>query len=135
ALGMTTFWASDFIDPRPDYNNFGLPQNLTTKIPRRTRILWPQPGETGRLEAMQFVGLTGRDLSARAQPPNLGILSVSYPVRDIASAAAALQAKDVKPAYALRAFNWPPYGNVKMFAVQSPDGALINLFEHKRQAR
>jgi len=130
-LGMTTFWASDFVDPEPAYNNFGLPQNLTTQIPRRTRILWPRPGETGRLEAMEIVGLKGRDLSDRATPPNLGILSVSYPVEDAAQSLAAIENAGAKPVYGLRSFSWAPYGKVRMFTVQSPGGALINIFERQ----
>jgi hypothetical protein len=134
-LGMESFWASDFIDPKPDYNNFGLPQNLTIEIPRRTRILWPRPGETGRLEIMEFVGLDGRDLAQRAAPPNLGILSVSYPVNNAQRAYDRVVRAGALPKYKLKTFQWPPYGRVQMFTLQSPDGALINVFERPEVPR
>lgn len=134
-LGMTTFWDADFIDPRPDYNNFGLPQNLTIETPRRTRILWPRPGETGRLEIMEFVGLDGRNLADRAAPPNLGILSVSYPVQNAQRAYNGVVSAGSLPKYKLKTFDWPPYGRVQMFTLQSPDGALIDVFERLETPR
>lgn len=128
-LGLKSFWDADFIDPAPGYNNFGLPQNLTTSIPRRTRILWPQPGETGRLETMEFVGLSGRNLSRRAEYPNLGIIAVSYPVDQVMQAFDQVIASGALPKYKLNTFDWPPYGRVQSFSLQSPDGAIIDIFE------
>lgn len=128
-LGFKSWYSEDFIDPRPAYNNFGLPQNLTIEIPRRTRILWPQPAETGRLEIMEFVGLKGRDLSNRADVPNIGILSVSYPVNNAALAYDMFQDAAGLPKYKLEQFDWLPYGRVRMFTAQAPDGALVDVFE------
>lgn len=128
-LGMTAFWSDDYLDPFPVYNNFGIPKNLTTQIPRRTRILWPQPAETGRLEIMEFVGLEGRSFAIRAVPPNLGILSVSYPVLNAKLAFDLFLDTGGLPQYSLRTFTLAPYGEVRMFTVKSPDGALINVFE------
>ncbi|MEO0410645.1 MAG: hypothetical protein AAF221_02235 [Pseudomonadota bacterium] len=128
-LGMTAFWSDDFLDPLPVYNNFGLPTNMSTQTPRRTRILWPQPGETGRLEIMEFVGLDGRHFGARAVPPNLGILSVSYPVLNAKLAFNLFLDSGGLPQYALRTFTLAPYGDVRMFTAKSPDGALVNVFE------
>lgn len=127
-LGMEHFWAGDFIDPVAGPNNFGLPQNLTTEIARRTRILQPQPGESGRLELMQFVGLDGRDLSDRAQPPNLGILSIRYPVPDLDAALEKIQAAGGEAWRGPATLNLPPYGPVRMLAVRAPDGAIVELF-------
>lgn len=128
-LGMTTFWDADFLDPKPAYNNFGLPQNMTIETPRRTRILWPKPGETGRLEIMEFVGLEGRDLADRAALPNLGIISVSYPVKNAQRAYDSVVSAGSLPKYKLKTFMLPPYGRVQMFTLQSPDGALIDVYE------
>lgn len=133
-LGLRSFWDADFIDPEPGYNNFGLPQNLTIEIPRRTRILWPQPGETGRLETMEFVGLRGRNLAERAEYPNLGIISVSYPVDDVGRAFDQIIASGALPKYKLSIFDWPPYGKVRTFSLQSPDGAIIDVFERLESA-
>ncbi|MEM9288017.1 MAG: hypothetical protein AAGA36_06745 [Pseudomonadota bacterium] len=133
-LGFKAFYSDDFIDPVPSYNNFGLPQNLTTEIPRRTRILWPKPGETGRLELMEFVGLEGRNFRRRAAPPNIGILSVSYPVLDADLAFDLFRDAGGLPKYALRTFELQPYGTVAMFTAEAPDGALVNVFEVLEEA-
>lgn len=127
-LGMSHFWAGDFVDPVAGPNNFGLPQNLTTEIPRRTRILQPRPGETGRLELMQFVGLDGRDLSDRARPPNLGILSVRYPVEDVDAALARIEAAGGTAWRGPVDLELAPYGSVRVVAVRAPDGAIVELF-------
>jgi len=127
-LGMDYFWADDFLDPEPGPNNFGLPQNLTTEIPRRTRILSAVEGETGRLELMQFVGLDGRDLSDRAAPPNLGILSVRYEVADADAAYARFTARGGQAWRAPATVTVLPYGRLRMFAVRAPDGAIVELW-------
>ncbi|MFW5816856.1 MAG: CpcT/CpeT family chromophore lyase, partial [Wenzhouxiangella sp.] len=127
-LGMAHFWAGDYLDPEPGPNNFGLPHNLTTEIPRRTRILQPKAGETGRLELMQFAGLDGRDLSERARPPNLGIVSVRYPVADAEAALVQVRAAGGEAWRGPATINLPPYGRVRVFAVRAPDGAIVELF-------
>ena len=127
-LGMRYFWAGDYLDPAPGPNNFGLPQNLTTEIPRRTRILEPRPGETGRLELMQFVGLDGRDLADRAQPPNLGILSVRYPVDDADLALKQIESAGGEAWRGPAIVKLPPYGQVRLFAVRAPNGAIVEIF-------
>ncbi len=130
-LGMSPFWTGDFLDPEPGPNNFGLPQNLTTEIPRRTRILSAVPGETGRLELMEFVGLAGRDLAARAAPPNLGILSVRYEVSDAEDAYARFIAAGGEAWREPASFMLAPYGEIRTFAVRAPDGAIVELWSHQ----
>jgi catechol 2,3-dioxygenase-like lactoylglutathione lyase family enzyme len=127
-LGMTHFWADDFLDPAPGPNNFGLPQNLTTEIPRRTRILTSVPGETGRLELMQFAGLDGRNLAERAAPPNLGILSVRFEVGDADAAHARFSAAGGQAWRAPATVMLPPYGEIRVFAVRAPDGAIVEIW-------
>ncbi|NNM00396.1 MAG: VOC family protein [Gammaproteobacteria bacterium] len=128
-LGFEVFWRGDYLDPAAGPNNFGIPQNLVTEIPRRTAIMYPVAGETGRVEVMQFKGLDGRDVSARALPPNLGILSLRFPVSDLRARRGAIKAGGVGAYFRPARLPLPPYGNVEMFAVRSPDGALIEFFE------
>ena len=127
-LGMEYFWSGDYLDPEPGPNNFGLPQNLTTEIPRRTRILQPRQGETGRLELMQFVGLDGRDLSDRARPPNLGIISVRYPVDDVEVALERVEQAGGAAWRGPAKVKLPPYGTLRMVAVRSPNGTIVEIF-------
>ena len=128
-LGMTHFWSGDFLDPAPGPNNFGLPQNLVTEIPRRTRILEADPGsEIGRLELMQFAGLDGRDLSARADAPNLGILAVRYEVADIRALPARLADRGIDTLRGPHDVEIEAIGETTMVTVQAPDGALVQLY-------
>ncbi len=128
-LGFKVFWQGDYLDPAPTMNNFGLPQNYVTEVPRRTGILYPVPGETGRVEVMQFAGFDGRDLGARAVPPNLGILAVRYPVSDLDARLAAIAAAGWPLAYPASTIELPPYGRVRIAGVRAPDGALISFYQ------
>jgi len=128
-LGFETFWEGDYLDPAPAMNNFGIPRNYVTRIPRRTGILYPVPGETGRVEVMELAGFEGRDLAARAKPPNLGILAVRYPVPDLDARLAAIRAADWPIAYPPSRVTLAPWGEVRIAGVRSPDGALVAFFE------
>lgn len=128
ALGFTAAFDADYVDPQPQSSNFSLPRNLTTTIVRRAAALSPGTGETGRVEIMQFVGLDGKDASAVASPPNLGILSVRYPVTDVKAFARDLAAKGVTPAYAASAIRVGGLGRVDAVAVRDPDGNLTEFY-------
>lgn len=128
-LGMPHFWSGDYLDPEPGPNNFGLPQNLVTEAPRRTRILEGDPGsEIGRLEVMQFAGLDGRDLSDRADAPNLGILAVRYRVDDLDTARARLDGRGIEPLRGPDPVEATELGDTRMLTLRSPDGALVQIY-------
>lgn len=129
SLGFQSVFDADYRDPAPGPNNFSIPQNLTPDIVRRAAALQPLAGETGRVEVMQFVGFTGRDESAHAAPPNLGILSVRYPVQDLQAYRARLAARNVPIVYAARAVAVGGLGPVDMIAVRDPDGSITEFYE------
>ena len=128
-LGFSPFWAGDYIDPQEVDTNFALPDNLSDEIPRRTAILQQRPGEDGRIELMEFVGLSGQDFSARAEPPNLGILGVRLPVDDLDEALLRLSAIGFAPAAGPGVRTMSPYGEIRWAAVRSPSGIIIELME------
>lgn len=128
-LGFSPFWAGDYIDPEEVDTNHGLPDNLSDDIPRRTAILQQRPGEDGRIELMQFVGLSGQDFSARARPPNLGILGVRLPVEDLDAALAQLAEIGAAPAAGPGERTLSPYGEIRWAAVRSPSGVTVELME------
>lgn len=130
-LGFSPFWAGDYIDPAEVDTNHGLPDNLSDDIPRRTAILHQRPGEDGRIELMQFVGLSGQDFSDRAQPPNLGILGVRLPVEDLDATLDRLSGIGFEASAGPRQGRLDPYGAVRWAAVQSPSGIMIELFEQR----
>ncbi len=126
-LGFSPFWEGDYIDAAPADTNFAMPDNLADEIPRRTAILQQRPGEDGRVELMEFVGLDGADFSGRAVAPNLGILSVRLPVDDVEIALAGAIAHGGAPYCAPAAMTLAPYGAVRHACVRSPAGIIVEL--------
>jgi catechol 2,3-dioxygenase-like lactoylglutathione lyase family enzyme len=116
-LGFKPVFDSDYVDPAPTPNNFSLPQNLTPTVIRRASALQPVEGETGRVEVMQFVGLSGRDFSDRARAPNLGILSLRYPT-GLASAQAGATVVESGG-----------LGRIALTKRTDPDGNLTEFYE------
>lgn len=119
-LGFGVLFDAPFIDPEARSNNFSVPANLATTLVRRAAVAQPVlPGETGRVEVMQFEGFEGRDFSAYASPPNLGIISVRYPARNFEAYREHLEGKGVKTVYSSAA----------RFAVRDPDGNLTEFYD------
>lgn len=129
ALGFTPVFDADVVDPKPGPNNFSIPQNLVTSIVRRASALQPVPGETGRVEVMQFVGFVGKDVSDRAQPPNLGILSVRYPATSLAAVRRKIGEAGIVPAYQAQGVQVGGLGRVDLLAVRDPDGSITEFYE------
>lgn len=127
-LGFAMQFDADYLDPAPQVTNFSVPINYSTKIPRRAAVVYPVPGETGRIELMQFVGFEGRDFSAHASPPNLGILSVRYPVQGLAAYRATVEGRGVSIAYSASNVAVGGLGRVDLFAVRDPDGNLTEFY-------
>ena len=129
-LGFKVLFDAPFTDPEPRSNNFSVPAHLATQIVRRAAVAQPiLPGETGRIEVMQFVGFDGRDFSAHASPPNFGILSVRYPVRDLSAYLERLDEVGVKTAYRGAAVRLGETGAVEIAAVRDPDGNLTEFYD------
>ena len=86
------------------------------------------PGETGRVEVMEMQGFTGTDQSAHASPPNLGLLLLRFPVRDLASYRRAVEARGTTIAYVAQGVRIAGLGTVDLFAVRDPDGNLTEFY-------
>jgi len=128
-LGFDVLFDSDREPPDPAYSNFGIPHNLTPEIVRAAAALQPKlPSETGRVEVMQITGFTGHDHSSRASLPNLGIVSVRYPVRDFVAYRASLTAKGIAFAQEAQDVVIKGIGTVDLFAVRDPDGNLTEFY-------
>ena len=114
---------------QPAFSNLSIPLNYTPEIVRAAAALQPSlPGETGRVEVMQITGFTGRDHSANASLPNLGIISVRYPVGDFDEYQSTLKAKGIAFAYEARDVAITGLGTVDLFAVRDPDGNLTEFY-------
>jgi len=127
-LGFQALFDATSEPDEPAYSNFGIPYNLTPETVRAATATYPVPGETGRIEVMQITGFTGRDHAERASPPNLGHLTVRYPVRDLAAYRAMLNERGLEFEYAASDVAIAGLGNVELFAVRDPDGNLTEFY-------
>ncbi|MEP2734839.1 MAG: VOC family protein [Erythrobacter sp.] len=129
-LGLKVLFDAPFTDPEPRANNFSVPANLATTLVRRAAVAQPKlPGETGRIELMQFEGFDGRDFSQYASPPNLGIISVRYPVKDLATYRKQLEQLGVEIAYETQSLAIAAGKPAPAFAVRDPDGNLTEFYD------
>ncbi|HKL64158.1 MAG TPA: hypothetical protein VJ883_12360, partial [Woeseiaceae bacterium] len=60
---------------------------------------------------------------------NLGILAVRFPVDDVESTLATIQARGWTIAAPIRTLSLEPRGTVRLFDVKTPDGAIIQFFD------
>jgi catechol 2,3-dioxygenase-like lactoylglutathione lyase family enzyme len=129
-LGFHTFYkGKPYLATEPEFMPLGIPRNLTTEIPYRAGIVSPVPGEFGRMETIEIMGLEGRDHAKRCHAPNLGILAVRFPVEDAADARALVLERGGTIDRDASTFSLPPYGEVTAFDLRTPDGALVQFFE------
>jgi catechol 2,3-dioxygenase-like lactoylglutathione lyase family enzyme len=128
-LGFTVYLEHVGPSKEPGPTVLGLPHNLATEITRNVVILSPDGSNEGSVELLSFEGLTGADFSSYASPPNLGILTLRFPVADLDAYQAEIGARGVKAIAGPADVMIEPYGTVKIMAVRTPEGALIEFFE------
>jgi catechol 2,3-dioxygenase-like lactoylglutathione lyase family enzyme len=132
-LGFGVLFDSANEPAEPAFSNFGIPYNLTPRIPRAAAALQPVPGETGRVEVMQIEGFSGRDFSEFAAPPNLGIISVRYRVRNLVTYISNLRERGITTTFDLNLVLSIPLegvGLASIAAVRDPDGNLTEFYEN-----
>ena len=112
-----------------EQNVFGLPHNVATDVPRTVYILHPTGTNEGSVEILAFDGAVGRDYSERARPPNLGILTLRFPIADIDEFAAHVTAEDIEIAVAPTRMTIHPYGAVRLMAIRGPGGVWLEFFQ------
>ena len=118
--------------PAPGFNPTGIPANLASSSPRRFAAYAPhETDRNGSLQILMAEGLTGRDFRDRAEPPNLGILTMRVPVDDVDALARRVDSKEYPIHVPVTALTLPPYGTVKMMALKAPNGARIEFFEQQ----
>ena len=128
-LGFDTFYhGAPYTAKTPTPTPLGLPVNLTTSVAYQASIVYPVPGEFGRMEMIEIMGLDGYDYADRCDAPNLGILAVRFEVESAQEAANLINAR-----------GWPLHtpvtragitllGEVDLFSVKTPDGAIIQFY-------
>jgi catechol 2,3-dioxygenase-like lactoylglutathione lyase family enzyme len=128
-LGFALVFDSSYEPPEPTPSNFSIPLNYTPIIKRDAAALQPVPGETGRIEVMNLTGLKGLDMSEYAHLPNLGIISVRYPVEGLAAYRAQIEARGVIIEYEGKAIRLGGIGTVNLIGVRDSDGNITEFYE------
>lgn len=128
-LGFQSHNEIEFRAEAPGRSMFGLPHNLADQTTVKLHMLGPTETRDGLLDLVQLVGLTGEDFAARAQPPNRGVLMYRFPVKGLRAYHDFVVGTGVQPVCPLSRVVIEPYGEVSIFAVQSPDGAWMEFWE------
>jgi catechol 2,3-dioxygenase-like lactoylglutathione lyase family enzyme len=127
-LGFETFYAGEpYVASEPEYMPLGIPYNLTTSVGYQAGIVYPVPGEYGRMEMIEIMGLEGRDYSDRCHAPNLGLLAIRFEIDSLNLLDERLAARGYAADGERRDVHISPYGPSEVRNVRTPDGALIQF--------
>ena len=128
-LGFGSYYKGDpFLAAEPTPTPLGIPLSLTTTVPYRAGIVHPRPGQFGRMEFIEVMGISGFDYSDRCHAPNLGILAVRFPVDDAGRALETIEGRGWPIRNRISRVRVEPYGEIDMFAVETPDGAIVQFY-------
>jgi catechol 2,3-dioxygenase-like lactoylglutathione lyase family enzyme len=132
-LGFARFWyGAPYTDEEPTLMPLGIPQNLTTSVPYKAGIFSPQTQTLyGRMEYIEIDGLEGFDHADRCKAPNLGWLSVTYPVASVEDAKAMIEQRGWSLEQDIYSTMRPSFGSLDVFSIKAPDGAMIEFVEQK----
>ncbi len=128
-LGFEMFFQTPGLDRKTGHNVIGIPPNMNQDITVPIDIVRPDINNFGSIEYIKTNELNGKDCSRLAVPPNLGILLYRFPVRNAEAYATTLIERGVELNSAIEKVYVPPYGNLKIFSVRSPDGVWIEFIE------
>ena len=129
-LGFATFYnGKPYVADEPAYMPLGIPVNLTTSVRYRAGIVFPVPGEFGRMEMIEIMDLEGRDYAERCNAPNLGILAVRYPVESVAKVRKMIELRGGVIDRVAESVDLRPWGDSDLLTIKTPDGANIQFFE------
>lgn len=120
------FTVEDVVEPGADV--LGLPLPHAKAARRRLAMFKPEgPGEGG-VELIQNLDMQGRRCDADCQAPNVGILCLRFEVEDAVAYAAQIEGRGGRLYTAPMRLELAPYGEVTLFAVRSPEGAIIEFY-------
>lgn len=112
----------------PEQNVLGLPHNMATEVPRAVYIVHPEGTNEGSIEVLGFDGAVGRDFSERADPPNLGILSLRFPLRDLDGFVRHLEREGIEIVIPPTPITMPPYGEVTVLSIRAPGRVRLEFY-------
>ena len=113
----------------PQENMFGLPHNLADKVTCKAVILKIHEGSDIDFQIVEFDGVTGKDFSSKAVPPNRGFLLYRVELKGLDDYLRQLKEKGCAIYKEKTKLHINPYGPVTCFSVRSPGGAIWEFFE------
>lgn len=125
-------WEASPSWPEDGANNMGIPNSLLLDgtVSERAAGFQFNPSATGgRIEIFAFEGITGKDFSNRARPPNLGILMYRAHVPGLPDYVRRITSNGVRIVRPMKRLVIAPYGRVESVIVEAPSGAWIELFQ------
>ena len=128
SLGWFFYKGDPFLAPEPTPTPLGIPLSLTTTVPYRAGIVETRPGEFGRMEFIEVMGMSGFDYSDRCRAPNLGTLAVRFEVEDAAQARNRIRERGGAIRNEISRVRLEPYGTIDVFSVETSDGAIIQFY-------
>ncbi len=128
-LGCTVLTEYQVIKDKPQENMFGLPHNLADKVTCRAVIMSVHGERDIDFQIVEFDGVTGKDFSQKAKPPNKGFLMDRIEVEGIESYMDRLVQQEVNIHSPMSIQEVQPYGRVKLFSIISPEGVWHEFFE------
>lgn len=118
--------------PAPDGDNlFGLPLNVARNTTTQLAFFHPsgQRGAMGSVDILHLAGIEGRDLSDTTKPPNLGLVLIRFPTKNVRAYAEAVTTAGAEVWGDITALNIEPFGPCLAFSVRSPEGAILEFYE------
>jgi hypothetical protein len=112
----------------PGAEVLGIPRPWALTTQRRIGIVHPDGTNDGSLEPIALPEIRGRQVAEHCVAPNLGWLAYRMPVADAVAYARELDARGVALYAAPAMLRVAPYGDVTIFGVRTPDGAIIEFF-------
>jgi catechol 2,3-dioxygenase-like lactoylglutathione lyase family enzyme len=109
-------------------NVMGLPWTLARGTPIDIRGYTGGADGGSAVELISMPQAAGRDFSAHARPPNLGIAALRVRVADADDALAGLRARGLAQQTSATRLRIDPYGSCRGFAIEACDGVRLEFF-------
>lgn len=106
----------------------GLPLPQAASVERRVGIWHPEGTNDGSIELIQCAGIRARDFSDFAIAPNVGILSLRFPVADAVAYSEQIEQRGWALYTRPMQLHIAPLGLVTLFSVRTPDGAILEFY-------
>ncbi len=123
----TAFDITDSVEP--GVSVLGLPMPYAKQSTRRIGIVHPLGLNDGSVELIQNVEMHGRDFADKAVAPNVGLLTLRFPIADANAYANEIVARGAELYTEPMGLTLTPYGDALLFSIRSPDGAILEFYE------